>query len=116
MTEQEYYNALIALGCLDVTSNRQRSNGTTAFAPPTGHVISEHKSGYIRRYMYREDKPTGSGICYQLNPTYNVPYQCIAQDGRLHRYEGSKRRTLIWSRKARLKKLFLYTIKKLNNG
>ena len=39
----------------------------------------------------------------------------LAQDGKLHRYEGSKRRTLIWSRKARLKKLFLYTIKKLNN-
>ena len=122
MTEQEYYNALIALGCLDVTSNRQRSNGTTAFATPTGHVISEHKSGYIRRNMYREGDDMGTkgyyggGKCYQLNPTYNVPYQCIAQDGKLHRYEGSKRRTLIYSRKARLKKLFLYTIKKINNG
>jgi len=122
MTEQEYYNALIALGCLDVTSNRQRSNGTTAFATPTGHVISEHKSGYIRRNMYREPDHMGAkgyyggGKCYQLNPTYNVPYQCIGQDGKLHRYEGSKRRTLIWSRKARLKKLFLYTIKKINNG
>ncbi len=122
MTEQEYYNALIALGCLDVTSNRQRSNGTTAFATPTGHVISEHKSGYIRRNMYREGDDMGAkgyyggGKCYQLNPTYNVPYQCIAQDGKLHRYEGSKRRTLIYSRKTRLKKLFLYTIKKLNNG
>ena len=122
MTEQEYYNALIALGCLDVTSNRQRSNGTTAFATPTGHVISEHKTGYIRRNMYREGPDMGAkgyyggGKCYQLNPTYNVPYQCIAQDGKLHRYEGSKRRTLIYSRKARLKKLFLYTIKKLNNG
>ena len=121
MTEQEYYNALIALGCLDVTSNRQRSNGTTAFATPTGHVISEHKSGYIRRNMYREGDDMGTkgyyggGKCYQLNPTYNVPYQCIAQDGKLHRYEGSKRRTLIYSRKARLKKLFLYTIKKINN-
>ena len=121
MTEQEYYNALIALGCLDVTSNRQRSNGTTAFATPTGHVISEHKTGYIRRNMYREGPDMsakgyyGGGKCYQLNPTYNVPYQCIAQDGKLHRYEGSKRRTLIYSRKARLKKLFLYTIKKINN-
>jgi len=121
MTEQEYYNALIALGCLDVTSNRQRSNGTTAFATPTGHVISEHKSGYIRRNMYREGPGMsakgyyGGGKCYQLNSTYNVPYQCIAQDCKLHRYEGSKRRTLIWSRKARLKKLFLYTIKKINN-
>ena len=114
MTEQQYEKALQALGAKNVTTERQKNNGTTAFKLPTGQVVAEHKSGYIRRYMYREDKPVGSGVCYQLNPTYNVPYQCIAQDGKLHRYEGSKRRTLIWSRKARLKKLFLYTIKKLN--
>ena len=93
MTEQEYEKALQALGVKNVTTTRQKNNGTTAFKLPTGQVVSEHKSGYIRRYMYREDKPAGSGICYQLNPTYNVPYQCIAQDGKLHRYEGSKRRT-----------------------
>ena len=115
MTEQEYEKALQALGAKNVTTKRQKNNGTTAFKLPTGQVVSEHKSGYIRRYMYREDKPTGLSLCYQLNPTYEVPYQCIGQDGKLHRYEGSKRRTLIWSRKARLKKLFLYTIKKLNN-
>ena len=57
MTEQEYYNALIALGCLDVTSNRQRSNGTTALATPTGHVISEHKTGYIRKAI-KTNQPT----------------------------------------------------------
>ena len=115
MTEKQYEKAMLALGCKDVTTDRQIANGTTAFKLPTGQVVSEHKSGYIRRYMYREDKPTGLSLCYQLNPTYEVPYQCIGQDGKLHRYEGSKRRTLIWSRKARLKKLFLYTIKKLNN-
>ena len=114
MTEHEYEYALKALGCKNVTTERQKNNGTTAFKLPTGQVVSEHKTGYIRRNMYAETKPTGSGKCYQLNPTYNVPYQCIAQDGKLHRYEGSKRRTLIWSRKARLKKLFLYTTKKLN--
>lgn len=121
MTEQEYEKALQALGVKNVTTTRQKNNGTTAFKLPTGQVVSEHKSGYIRRNMYREGDDMGTkgyyggGKCYQLNPTYNVPYQCIAQDGKLHRYEGSKRRTLIWSRKARLKKLFLYTIKKLNN-
>ncbi len=115
MTEHEYEYALKALGCENVTTDRQRNNGTTAFKLPTGQVVSEHKTGYIRRNMYAEDKPTGVGKCYQLNPTYNVPYQCIGQDGKLHRYEGSKARTLIWSRKARLKKLFLYTIKKINN-
>tara|TARA_B100001250_G_C19765832_1_gene774696 strand:+ start:878 stop:1231 length:354 start_codon:yes stop_codon:yes gene_type:complete len=114
MTENQYETALLALGCKNVTTNRQKSNGTTAFKLPTGHIVSEHKTGYIRRNIYKEDKGVG-GRCYQLNPTYNVPYQCIAQDGKLYRYEGSKRRTLIWSRKARLKKLFLYAIKKLNN-
>ena len=122
MTEKQYEEALIALGCKNVTTSRQKNNGTTAFTTPTGHVISEHKSGYIRRNMYREGDDMsakgyyGGGKCYQLNPTYTVPYQVIGQDGKLHRYEGSVRRTLIWSRKARLKKLFLYTIKKINNG
>ena len=120
MTEQEYYNALIALGCLDVTSNRQRSNGTTAFATPTGHVISEHKSGYIRRNMYREGDDMGAkgyyggGKCYQLNPTYKADFQSIGYNGKL--YKGyHQKRTLIWSREERLKRLFLYTIKAVNN-
>ena len=121
MTEKQYEEALYALGAKNVTSYTQRKNGTTAFKLPTGHVVSEHKTGYIRRNLYAEENNSRSrtgfgGKCYQLNPTYNVPYQCIAQDGKLHRYEGSKRRTLIWSRKARLKALFLYTIKKVNNG
>ena len=122
MTEQQYEKALQALGAKNVTTERQRNNGTTAFKLPTGQVVSEHKTGYIRRNMYREGDNMGAkgyyggGKCYQLNPTYEVPYQAIGQDGKLHRYEGSKRRTLIWSRKARLKKLFLYTIKKLNYG
>ena len=120
MTEKQYEEALYALGAENVTSYTQRKNGTTAFKLPTGQVVSEHSTGYIRRNLYAEtfsaEHRTGGGKCYQLNPTYNVPYQCITQDGKLHKYEGSKRRTLIWSRKTRLKKLFLYTIKKLNNG
>ncbi len=116
MTESQYEDAMFALGCKDVTSYTQRKNGTTAFKLPTGQVVSEHKTGYIRRNVYAENESTCSGKCYQLNPTYKVPYQSIGQDGKLYKYEGSKRRTLIYSRKTRLKKLFLYTIKKLNNG
>jgi hypothetical protein len=115
MTEKQYETALLALGCENVTTQSQAGNGTTAFQLPTGQVVSEHQSGYIRRNMYRENKGVG-GRCYQLNPTYNVPHQVIGHDGKLHRYEGAKRRTLIYSRKTRLKKLFLYAIKKLNNG
>ena len=115
MTEQQYEKALQALGAKNVTTERQRNNGTTAFKLPTGHVVSEHKTGYIRRNLYREDKPTGSGLCYQLNPTYDIPHKAIGQNGQL--YESTvKARTRIWSRQARLKKLFLYTTKKINNG
>ena len=113
MTEQEYEKALQALGAKNVTTKRQKNNGTTAFKLPTGQVVSEHKSGYIRRYMYREDKPTGLSLCYQLNPTYDIPHKAIGQNGQ--KYEStSKARMRIWSRKARLKALFLYTTKKLN--
>ena len=115
MTEKQYEEALFALGCKDVTSKTQKKNGTTAFRLPDGkNMVTEHKTGYIRRTMLSKTGRVAG--CYQLNPTYNVPYQCIAQDGKLYRYEGSKARTLIWSRKARLKKLFLYTIKAVNNG
>ncbi len=113
MTEKQYEKALQALGAKNVTTERQRNNGTTAFKLPTGQVVSEHKTGYIRRNMYKEDKPTGVGKCYQLNPTYDVPYKAIGVNG--NKYEGTnKARMRIWSRKARLKALFLYTTKKLN--
>ena len=113
MTEQQYEKALQALGAKNVTTERQRNNGTTAFKLPTGQVVSEHKTGYIRRNLYKEDKPTGVGMCYQLNPTYDIPHKAIGQNGQL--YEATtKARMRIWSRKARLKKLFLYTTKKLN--
>ena len=122
MTEEQYEKALQALGVKNVTTTRQKNNGTTMFELPlkdnfnTPLTVSEHTSGYIRRQMLSKTDEYKYHTCYQLNPTYNVPYQCIAQDGKLHRYEGNKRRTLIWSRKARLKQLFLYTIKKLNNA
>ena len=114
MTEKQYENALLALGCENVTTQTQLGNGTTAFKLPTGQVVSEHVTGYIRRNIYREPGKCG-GRCYQLNPTYEVPYKSIFPNGQI--YESSrKERMRIWSRKARLKKLFLYAIKKLNNG
>jgi len=110
MTEKQYEKAMLALGCKDVTSYTQKKNGTTAFKLPTGQTVTEHKSGYIRRTV----KSRHNYTCYQLNPTYDVPYKSILQNGEL--FESSrKERTKIWSRKSRLKKLFLYTIKKVNN-
>jgi len=35
MTENQYEDVLIALGAKDITTNRQRSNGTTTYKLPT---------------------------------------------------------------------------------
>jgi hypothetical protein len=104
---------MFALGCKDVTSKTQKKNGTTAFRMPDGvNMVTEHKTGYIRRTML-----SGTGRvshCYQLNPTYKADFQSIGYNGEL--YKGyHQKRTLIWSREERLKRLFLYTIKAVNN-
>ena len=114
MTEKQYEEALFALGCKDVTSKTQKKNGTMAFRLPDGkNMVTEHKSGYIRRTVLSKTGRVAS--CYQLNPQYKTPYKVVNQYGKFCEWTHNKR-TLLMSRKARLKKLFLYTIKKLNNG
>ena len=114
MTEKQYEDALFALGCKDVTSKTQKKNGTMAFRLPDGkNMVTEHKSGYIRRTVLSKTGRVAS--CYQLNPQYQTPYKVVNQFGKLCEWTHNKR-TLIYSRKARLKKLFLYTIKSVNNA
>ena len=112
MTEKHYEDVLKALGAKDVTTDRQSNNGTTAYKLPTGQVVAEYKSGYIRRNLFQEDLPYGN--CYQLNPTYDIPYKSIHDNGLFE--TTRKERMKIWSRNQRLKRLVLYTIKKLNDG
>ncbi len=114
MTENQYTDALLALGCKDATSVVQKENGTTAFRLPDGvNMITEHKTGYIRRIMLSGTGRVAS--CYQLNPTYKVPHKSISWSGDLVEFERQER-TRIWSRKERLKRLLLYTIKCVNDG
>ena len=114
MTEKQYEDALFALGCKDGTSKTQKKNGTMAFRLPDGkNMVTEHKSGYIRRTVLSKTGRVAS--CYQLNPQYQTPYKVVNQFGKLCEWNHNKR-TLIYSRKARLKKLFLYTIKTVNNA
>ena len=108
MTENQSLNVLRAIGAKEVTTNRQKKNGTTAFKLPTGEVVTEHKTGYIRRIL---TKPRYT--CYQLNPTYETDYKSILQDGST--YQATiKNRMKIWSRPERLKRLALYAVKKKN--
>jgi len=114
MTEKQYEDALVALGCKDVTSKTQKKNGTTAFRMPDGvNMITEHVTGYIRRTVLSGTGRVAS--CYQLNPQYKTPYKVVSSEGKLHEWYHNKR-MFIMSRKERLKKLFLYTIKAVNNG
>tara|TARA_R100001480_G_scaffold148639_1_gene148234 strand:- start:274 stop:618 length:345 start_codon:yes stop_codon:yes gene_type:complete len=112
MTENQYEETLYALGAKNVTTDRQNSNGTTAYKLPTGQVVAEYKSGYIRRNLYQEDLPYGK--CYQLNPTYSTQYKVFTL-GQEFSY-ANKARMKILDRSERLKRLVLYTTKKLNNG
>ena len=113
MTEEKLaIETLTALGCKDVTTNRQKKNGTTCFELPTGDIVSEHKTGYIRKYMTWKGKKI---TCYQLNPQYKTQYKMIWSNGEL--YEGThNRRMLIFNRAERLKRLVLYTIKQINQA
>ncbi len=114
MTEDQYVDALLALGCKDATSVAQKENGTTAFRLPDGvNMITEHRTGYIRRIMLSPTHRVRS--CYQLNPTYKVPFKSISWSGDLLELERQER-TKIWCRKERLKRLLLYTIKQVNDG
>jgi hypothetical protein len=109
MTEKQYEEALFALGCKDVTSKVQKKNGTTAFRMPDGvNMITEHKTGYIRRIMLSN---TGRvSHCYQLNPQYKTPYKVISSEGKLHEWHNNKR-MFIMSRKKDLKNYFYTQLK-----
>ena len=113
MKEQKLaIDTLTALGVKDVTTNRQKKNGTTCFELPTGDIVSEHKTGYIRKYMTCKGKKL---TCYQLNPQYKSYYKVISRDGNLYEWEHNKR-MLIKNRAERLKRLVLYTIKQINKS
>ena len=108
MTENQSLNVLKAIGAKEVTTNRQKKNGTTAFKLPTGEVVTEHKTGYIRRILI---KPRYT--CYQLNPVYKTKWKAISSSGKLVESEMNSR-MLIYSRPERLKRLALYAVKKKN--
>jgi len=113
MTEEKLaIDTLKALGVKDVTTNRQKANGTTAFRLPTGTVVSEHNTGYIRKYLTHKGRKL---TCYQLNPVYKSPYKVISREGKLYEWEHNKR-MLINNRAERLKRLVLYTIKQINKS
>ena len=114
MTENQILNTFKALGVKNVTTNRQKNNGTTMFELPTGDTVAEFKSGYVRKYLMSKRPEYKYHTCYQLNAQYLTDFKYIGRDGVLRSWKRNNR-MLIHSRTERLKKLFLYTIKQINN-
>ena len=106
-------DTLNALGVKNVTTNRQKNNGTTMFELPTGDTVAEFNSGYIRKYLMSQQDKYKYHTCYQLNPVYKTKWKAINSSGKLVESETNSR-LLIYSRAERLKRLVLYTIKQIN--
>lgn len=60
----------------EITTPRQKANGTRMFQLPNGVKIASYKSGYVRR--------VSGGIVYQLNKKYLQNQRCtVLANGRL---------------------------------
>ena len=108
-------DTLKALGVKDVTTNRQKNNGTTMFELPTGDNVAEFSSGYIRKYLMSKRPEYKYHTCYQMNPVYKSAHKVISREGKLYEWEHNKR-MLIKNRAERLKRLVLYAIKDINQA
>ena len=106
-------DTLQALGAKNVTTNRQKNNGTTMFELPTGDTVAEFNSGYIRKYLMSQQDKYKYHTCYQLNPVYKRKWKAVNSLGKLVESDTNER-MLIYSRAERLKRLVLYTIKQIN--
>jgi len=60
----------------EVTTPRQKANGTKMFQLPNGVLIASYKSGYVRKVSY------GNRV-YQLNKKYlqNIRYTILSENG-----------------------------------
>ncbi len=105
--EEVYEQLFKLLGVKDVTTNRQKKNGTQMFEIPFDHHnvpglklrFAIYSSGYIRNV-------NGAYSCYQLNPV-KIHKKKIHENY----YSEFKERVLIYSRENRLKFLFEFILK-----
>jgi len=96
------------LGVEEITTPRQRNNGTREFAIPfylrgKQVTLASYKSGYVRIDRNCHTK-------YQINPTYEVPYKFISADGKFNAWTN-KRRMMIYGEDNRINFIFNYIIK-----
>ena len=100
------------LGVEEITTLRQQVNATREFAIPfyirgKRVTLASNQSGYVRI-----DRNCHSR--YQINPTYEVPYKLISQDGELKSWTN-KKRMMIYGEKNRIDFIFNYILKNYIN-
>ena len=100
----------------EITTSRQKANGTRAFEIPIsirGKRIKfmSYRSGYVR--IDRNCHST-----YQINKTYNVDYKVVMWNGEFYQCKN-KRRIKIYNEESRLIYILKYILKnyfKLNTN
>jgi len=69
----DIYKALLKMGLIDVTTERQEANGTIAlFDSETGAKYTFTAAGYYRREYLVDDNPYKDKVIYQLNPRFDL--------------------------------------------
>jgi len=97
-------------GVKDVTNERQRKNGTTAFKTVSGERFQIYKSGYVRRTV---NSCFSGKVVYQINPTMksNIGY-IVLSHGKLKKFITENTiRLKIYNDLARFTYLFNFLVK-----
>ena len=86
---------MLALKCVEITSQRQANNGTVSyFDPQTETYYNLYENGYVRRSFGRKRLRNGrlsDEVIYQLNPTRMVEHTFNRHDGATYTYKGKER-------------------------
>ena len=105
-----------SLGINEVTTSRQKVNGTRAFEAPF-----KIRRKPVRFYSYRRGYVRIDRNChsmYQINKTYDVDYKVVMHNGEFYQCK-SRRRIMIYNEESRLNYILKYILKnyfKLNTN
>lgn len=105
-----------SLGINEITTSRQKANGTRAFETPF-----KVRRKPVRFYSYRRGYVRIDRNChsmYQINKTYDVDYKVVMWNGEFYQCKN-RRRMMIYNEESRLIYILKYILKnyfKLNTN
>lgn len=105
-----------SLGIKEVTTSRQKANGTRAFEIPF-----KVRRKPVRFYSYKKGYVRIDRNChsiYQINKTYDVDYKVVMYNGEFYQCKNRKR-IMIYNEESRLNYILKYILKnyfKWNNN